>query len=359
MAYYNIVIGKIYSNDPSADHKWSKNNVNTPLHRKGLKDFYWILQKVVFSNHEYLRSYPIPGYIEPAENHIPKELREELRQRFRGNNVMHSSISGYERYVCVKDIDGYYTWYVVRKVFGYLQILSEARLYKPEFDRELYDVCLRYQHDVNKEFKSITEKAIRETNLRGRVYMSKGSAMDDESSSLESEPKEPKKPRIVDIGLKELRYYPTQQHGASTPRDYPAHIFVNGEWILDKDDPPRNVQVLADRWERYDRRVLQRILPRVYIQPRDVDEWRQIVIARDIDTSPAGRMNWLRVQDEYADRFRAILENPDRINYMIVCVYDGVTNIHPIFFLPMILPMVEVLPILPGVKIHSDRRFFL
>ena len=144
MAYYNIVIGKIYNNDPSADSKWQKDNVNTPLHRKGLKDFYWILQKVVFDRHEYLNSYPIPGYIEPAENHIPTELREELRQRFRGNNVMHSNIPGYERYICVKDIDGYYTWYVMRKVFGFLQILSEARLYKPEFDRELYDVCLKY-----------------------------------------------------------------------------------------------------------------------------------------------------------------------------------------------------------------------
>ena len=325
-AYYNIVIGKMYNNDPSADRKWSKNNVNTPLHRRGMKDFYWILQKVVFSSHEYLSSYPIPGYIEPGENYIPEELREELRHRFRGNDVQQSSIPGYERYICVKDIDGYYTWYVMRKVFGFLQILSEARLYKPEFDRELYDVCLKYQHDENKEFKSLTEKALRETKLRGRVYMSK-EASNDESSSSEPEPQESKKQRIIDIGLKQLRYYPNEQHGVSVPRYYPAHIFVNGEWILDTEDSPRNVQVMADRWERYDRRVLQQIIPRVYVMPRDVDEWRQIIIARDIDISPAGRANWSRIQEEYADRFRGILEDPTRIDYMIACVYDGVTNI--------------------------------
>jgi hypothetical protein len=157
------------------------------------------------------------------------------------------------------------------------------------------------------------------------VYVTK--AREEDKEEDKEEETDPKKPRIVEIGLNQLRYYPNEQRGAGVKREYPAHIFTHGEWRLDTVDPPRNERVIADRWERYDRRMMQQIIPRVYVLPRDVEEWRQILIARDIDVSPGGRINWSRVQNEYADRFRTFLEDPIVIDCIIVCVHDGVTNI--------------------------------
>ena len=146
-----------------------------------------------------------------------------------------------------------------------------------------------------------------------------------EEQAVPDSKKQRREPRIVDIGLERMRNYPNEpQHS----RQYAAHIHQNGEWALDTEDPPRNMRVIGDRWDRYDRRIPQRIIARVYVLPRDVEEWRQIVLARDVDQSPHGRLNWTRIQDDYSERFRGILENPTRIHYIIVCTHDGVTNIN-------------------------------
>jgi hypothetical protein len=104
-SFYNIVIGKVNYIE------CTRFNVN-PQGPKPQLGVYQVLEKIDFNNYAYLSSYRIENYELKSHwgvFHADREIHDEL---MRGNDSRHS-IEGYRRYLCIKDKDRKYTWYVV------------------------------------------------------------------------------------------------------------------------------------------------------------------------------------------------------------------------------------------------------
>ena len=309
--FYNVVIGHMYQDNPETYAK--SRGIKCKTDQYGKPGKYYVLQRINYTNHEYLTSYNVPDYFEDDRN-LDLNLRATNRIRMQGNGQA-NSIEGYVRYICLRDGEGYYIWYAVLERQGYLHISSEPKLYSMEYNIQMNEHILSYEYQLNDRFKPVRQKR----GPKGKAYCTKSDSCDHPDETI------PEPERIVNVGLMHLRSrFPGRE---VTNNGSTARIYSNGHWIEDTVDPPRTLLIIGDRWDRYDRRERQRITSRIYVLPQDEHQWRQIIIARDIDNSPNGRLNWKRVQDEYTDRFRAILEDPIQNHIVIICSHDGVENI--------------------------------
>lgn len=283
---------------------------NLHLNEKGEDDRrpIFILSKIYESPpHEYLTSYKVPDLHKTIERRKDGSSTVVITK---GNGKEHS-IPNYSRYVYMQNKEGYVHWYVVQKVKARIRITGVPGLFYMSVCNNLYDHVLKYDH-----FHTPALAA----QYHGSVLMNANRYEPLLNKKLPVAP-----PHVIENQLDLLNSMripgvPSTMYGVSW-------IFNNdGMWVIDTIDPPRPAIVLGNRWRRYDRTLPLQITDRISILPDNETHWRKILIARDIDKSPMGILNWKRIVKEFEQWFDRLLKEENNMDE-IICGPEDMENI--------------------------------